>query len=161
MRKIIESWDLARPRFEGKYIPEPNSGCWLWEGALTTWGYGFFYVGPTTRCIGAHVASWHLNKGAKPAEAWVLHRCDMRCCVNPDHLWLGTRQDNDDDRVAKSRQARGITISTAKLSEDQVRAILRDRRTQRMIAADYGITQANVSIIKRGLGWKHLEETSQ
>jgi hypothetical protein len=160
MRKITESWDLARPRFDNKVMPELNSGCWLWTGALTTWGYGFFYVGPVTRCIGAHIASWNFHRGPKPQNKWVLHTCDVRCCVNPDHLYLGTRADNEADKMNRGRQAKGER-GTAKLTAQDVLSILGDNRTQQVIAADFGVTQANISIIKTRAGWKHLTEKAK
>lgn len=87
--------------FEDKYIPEPNSGCWLWIGALRA-GYGnFWYKGKNES---AHRVSWLLHNGKIPDEKCVLHKCDMPSCVNPDHLFIGTQRDNVIDAVSKGRQ---------------------------------------------------------
>lgn len=90
-------------RFEAKYIPEPNSGCWIWTGApqRTRGRYGSFnYFGKPTP---AHRVSWLLYRGEIPLGLYVLHRCDNGFCVNPDHLFLGTQQDNMDDMTKKGR----------------------------------------------------------
>lgn len=77
---------------EEKWIPEPNSGCWLWIASVNNDGYGFFGMGGRT--MSAHRASWILHRGAIPKGKYVLHKCDVRQCVNPDHLYLGTQFDN-------------------------------------------------------------------
>lgn len=85
--------------FEHKYIPEPNSGCWLWHGSCCRDGYGNFYDGK--RVIGAHRFSWQAHKGVIPGGLHILHKCDTPSCVNPDHLFLGTHTDNMRDMTAK------------------------------------------------------------
>lgn len=98
-----------RERFDAKWIPEPNSGCWLWLGALFVSGYGWFQRGhrkqPGAR---ANRISWELHRGPIPDGLCVLHRCDNPSCVNPDHLFIGTQLDNIADRDRKGRQARGV-----------------------------------------------------
>ena len=95
----------AVERFETMYIPEPNSGCWLWLGAMVPDGYGSFGIS-TNKTIKAHRFSWKVFNGDIPYDMHVLHRCDNRACVNPDHLWLGTNADNVAGRVAKDRSHR-------------------------------------------------------
>ncbi len=75
--------------------------CWEWTDSHATEGYGAFYssVGRER----AHRYAWSLLRGEIPSGMWVLHRCDYRACVNPDHLWLGTHDDNMADMVAKGR----------------------------------------------------------
>lgn len=81
--------------------PEPNSGCWFWMGALFRTGYGAVrYMAETHR---AHRISFMLTKGAIPNGKYVLHHCDIKCCVNPDHLFLGDQFDNFMDSQRKGR----------------------------------------------------------
>ena len=91
--------------FESHFVPEPNSGCWLWLGSLNRPnGYGMFGQYPRR---GAHRVAFGLYKHPIPKGAHVLHRCDMPCCVNPDHLFLGSVLDNAADKIAKGRDAKG------------------------------------------------------
>jgi hypothetical protein len=79
--------DALVNRFEVKYIPEPNSGCWLWTAALNHAGYGKIGIG--SRHEGpelAHRVSWKLYRGEIPKGLTLDHLCRVRCCVNPDHL---------------------------------------------------------------------------
>jgi len=85
-----------------------TSGCWLWGGSRTQYGYGQFGASMTTgpsnqRKVLVHRYSWELVNGPVPNGLSVLHRCDVRNCVNPAHLFLGTAKTNAQDRVAKGR----------------------------------------------------------
>jgi len=77
--------------------------------------------------------------------------------VNPDHLFLGDQTENMADKVRKRRQSKGAGTGWAKVTEDQVKAILYDTRLQKEIAADYGISQSQVSEIKLRKSWKHVD----
>lgn len=100
MKTIVEA-------FESKFMPEPNSGCWLWASGVSGSGYGAFWDGSRQRL--AHRVAFEIYVGKIPADSQVLHKCDVRCCVNPTHLFLGTHAANMTDMVAKGRQARGDT----------------------------------------------------
>lgn len=76
-------------RFETKYIPEPNSGCWLWTGGATSAGYGIIYTGNSgelPKSTTAHRIAYLLFKGPIPDGLEIDHLCRVRSCVNPDHL---------------------------------------------------------------------------
>ena len=85
MRTSIES------RLESKYIPEPNSGCWIWIGCIDKCGYGKMSVGKESL---AHRVSYRLYKGEIPDDLEIDHKCRVRCCVNPDHLEAVTHTEN-------------------------------------------------------------------
>jgi hypothetical protein len=134
---------MDRDRFDRFVIPEPNSGCWLWLGATAN-GYGMFSLGKN-KLGRAHRIAWCFAYGDVSEEAQVLHRCDTPCCVNPDHLFLGTRSDNMIDMIKKGRHLG----TRRKLTFEQVAAIRADTRRQADIALDYGVDQSTISNVKR------------
>jgi hypothetical protein len=79
-------------RFWDKVIPEPNSGCWLWDANQTRGGYGLFRMGELMRY--AHVLAFEAARGPRPDGMDLDHLCRVRCCVNPDHLEPVTRREN-------------------------------------------------------------------
>lgn len=156
---------------EARSHPEPNTGCSLWLGATNAKGYGI--VGSGRGSALAHRLAWTLFRGPIPDGLLVLHRCDMRCCVNPVHLFLGTQVDNMADMKAKGRAAKGDATGTrkhpecvrrgsasprAKLSETDLPAIRRRRDAGEYIhtiAADYGVHPSVICRILTGKTWKH------
>lgn len=145
-RRIPLSLRLARA------IVNEKTGCLEWQGARSRKGYGEIGDGKYHQ---AHRAAYALAFGEFELCLHVLHRCDNPCCINPEHLFLGTNYDNVLDRMAKGRSsgARRGHNPNAKLTEAQVREIRADRRTQKLIARAYGISQSTVSSIKRGATW--------
>lgn len=88
-------------KFDTKYRVDKKTGCWNWLKPNSI-GYGQFKI--NGRNIGAHRVSWIIHNGDIPEGLNVLHKCDNRRCVNPDHLFIGTQQDNVDDMIEKGRK---------------------------------------------------------
>ena len=91
-------------RFMEKICPEPMSGCWLWLAAINMHGYGTFRWNAVRRMT-AHQAAFELFRGPRGGLE-VLHHCDVRCCANPEHLYLGTQIENTLDAVSRGRWVR-------------------------------------------------------
>jgi hypothetical protein len=159
----------AIDRFHASYLPEPNSGCWLWLGTERgSNGYGAIKVDGSL--IQAHRYSWQLHKGQIPAGSLVCHSCDVPACVNPNHLFLGDHQANSDDKYRKGRAltgsdlsslrlrtgARGDRIGVSKLTAPQVLSIRADQRPQREIAAEFGVSQTAINNIRLRKVWRHI-----
>lgn len=146
-------------RLEQYSVPEPTSGCRLWLRSANRHGYGMVFDGVTKRL--AHVVSWEQEHGPVPCGLCVLHRCDVTFCIEPNHLFLGTMADNTADMWAKGRGKspgtfRGSQNKTAKLDEAKVAVILRDPRTHRLIAEDYGVHTSLIWLVKARKIWRHV-----
>ena len=148
---------MIKARLDKHSIPEPNSGCILWCGATNRpeGGYGVLNVEGRTRYV--HRLAWETENGAIPANMNVCHRCDVRLCINPAHMFLGAQAENMADMVAKGRQSRGARRPLAKLSADAVRDIRTASGTLAEIAERFGVSFQNVARIRAGQTWKHVE----
>jgi len=149
-------WENAEVRFWSNV--ERSAGCWEWQASKSDTGYGCFYDG---RAYHAHRYSWALANGPIPPGLLVLHRCDNRACVNPEHLFLGSHRDNSVDMVGKGRNhthdTAGERHGEAKLTDEAVREIRTSALTGRALAAKFGVTESAVSLVRRGRAWRHVE----
>ena len=82
---------------------EKTDSCWIWKGRTHKQGYGMFSAKPAHKNWVSHRASWEIHYGTIPNGLCVLHKCDVRSCVRPDHLFLGTYKDNAVDMYSKGR----------------------------------------------------------
>lgn len=147
-----------KERFLDSFIPEPNSGCWLWLKGTFTTGYGQMRV--HKRKSHAHRVSWEIHNGPIPDGLCVLHKCDTPSCVNPAHLFLGTLKDNTRDMIKKHRSCRGEKHWNSKLTETQIRDIkfqLLFGIKQRLIADKHNISEGTISRIKHGTTWRCIQ----
>ena len=145
---------------------DQSGDCWVWTGSLTNGGYGHLGLGGrdggTDR---AHRVSWRLHFGEIPSGLWVLHKCDNPPCVRPEHLFLGTHDDNMRDCVSKSRHraaTRRDTYYTSRMGRpvgitkfspgtlDHVRALGQHGFSHRAIAASTGVSKSMVGQILKG-----------
>ena len=124
-------------RFWEKVSKNSTNDCWLWLGARLPLGYGVF-KSPQTY---AHRYSFTLHKGPIPVGMYVCHTCDVRHCVNPAHLWLGTPAENTQDAISKGRhKGKGSPATQSRIEALHVSGL-----TPAQIAADVGLSQPSVS----------------
>lgn len=126
--------------------------CWLWTAATTTDGYGLISK------RGAHQVSWELHNGPIPDGLNVLHRCDNPPCVRPDHLFIGTQQDNIQDAIRKGRM--GPTTGRAKLAVTQVQEVRRlyatGKATYKEIGDRFGVGISAINHIVHRRTWSNV-----
>ena len=140
--------------------------CWEWVGAKYPSGYGALGVGSrsdgTRTLMAAHRISWILKHGDIPTKLWVLHHCDNKSCVRPDHLFLGDAFDNMRDMTNKGRNKClvGAAHCSAKLTEKDVKEIRgkysRKAANGKELAAEYGVSNVMIYRIVKFLNWKHI-----
>lgn len=152
-------------RFYEKVDQGNTDECWEWQATRTEVGYGRISV--DGRLEVAHRVSWYLHEGEWPDGEFpdgerVLHTCDNRACVNPNHLYLGDQSDNVQDSYDRGQKEpmQGEQNPKSKLTVEDVREIrsrLSDGEYQTSIAEDFGISQFNVSQIELEKTWDYPE----
>lgn len=156
-----------RERFETKYIPEPNSGCWLWLATVDPKGYGRLTI--RKRPVGAHRVSYALHHNCPVnVEGFICHHCDNSYCVNPEHLYLGNPASNVDDMMRRGRNRPGGKPQPgeqnprAVLTEADVLRIRKERPSipSRQLARRYGVSNSAIERIRNRTYWKHLREVN-
>lgn len=149
--------DGLKNRFESKFEKINDEQCWYWLASTAGNGYGQIKLTGQRKQIYAHRVSYLLYKGEIPENMEVCHKCDDPLCVNPNHLFLGTRADNAQDMKQKGRSTAGEKSGTAKLNENDVkdiRVMLLKGVSQIKIAGLFGISQIQISRINTGKQWK-------
>jgi hypothetical protein len=138
---------------------EKTDTCWFWKAKGRCNGYGFLKI--DKRNIPAHRISYQIHNGDFDFNLHVLHKCDIRNCVNPEHLFLGTNKDNIDDKVSKDRQAKGSDNGNSILNEEQVKEIKLHLQNKyygyiKNLVSKYNVSETCIRDIKRGRTWKHI-----
>jgi hypothetical protein len=136
-------------------LGDAYGGCWIWIASLTE-GYGNFSLDGGKQVRATHY-SWQLRWGLPVSGALLMcHKCDVRMCVNPDHLFLGTQKDNLEDMVAKGRSVKGEDKHNAKLTEIDVRLIRSSPLSDSELGKQLGVSYKTIWKIRKELCWKHL-----
>lgn len=157
--KVVKSSakpDTSDPRYHGL------TPCHEWLGSQCK-GYGTINI--RGKILRSHRVAWTMTHGPIPDGLWILHKCDNRRCVNPDHLFIGTNDDNMKDMYSKGRgnKSRGTSSYLAKLDERAVMTIRSDYAgghfSQQQLANRHGVSQAVISAAILRKTWKHVPET--
>lgn len=159
-----QKFERLKKSFEKHVIRQ--EGCWGWKGSIASGGYPVMScrreIGPDR----GHKASWIIHKGPIPPYMHVCHKCDNPICTNPDHLWLGTHKENNDDKIAKGRANNippphkvGSENGSAKLNEGkvkQIKLLIKNGRSCYSIAKEFGMAKISILRIKNGVNWSHV-----
>jgi HNH endonuclease len=139
-----------------------STPCWVWNGKPRSTGYGAIgYDGKGHREF-AHRVSWMLHYGPIPPSAMVLHKCDVRSCVRPDHLFLGSGRDNAMDKEAKGRgnHPRGSLTHNAVITECDALAMRTKYATGKVtmleLSREYGMSHSGMEAVLTGRTWAHV-----
>lgn len=168
VRRVMSERGVVRGRLERRQdrpsrimdLVDKNgaNGCWLWAGAKNNKGYGMTVL--NGRRTLAHRAVYELHCGAPPRALHGCHRCDNPICVNPAHIFFGTRADNMQDALKKGRFAVGERSPSARYTERQIReahSLWRAGATIAKSAKATGMRRGDLWAILRGKSWRHLD----
>lgn len=153
-RKNIKNQKLIMDRI----IIRPKTRCWIWTENIENVGYGIIKI--NSKNYKAHRVSYEVFNGPIPDGLFCLHRCDVRSCCNPEHLFLGTDQDNSDDKVNKNRHLKGEEMSLSKLKNYQILEIRQKyatgNYTQQELGDQYLVGNDLISRIVNYKRWRHI-----
>ena len=144
-------------RFHESYILASESDCWLWEKSLT---FGYGNATWEGQAIYAHRLSWIIHNGPIPEGMLVCHHCDVKNCVNPEHLFVGTQKDNMQDCAKKGRvkafpSAEEHPLTPFKWSDIyEIRKLYRDGMSFNALSKKYRVCRSSITKICRNKSWK-------
>jgi hypothetical protein len=158
-------YESQQDRFWKHVNKSDNEECWEWLASKNVKRYGQFWYRHSGKYVSgtAHRFSWMIHYGKIPDDMLVCHHCDNPACVNPNHLFLGTNQDNMNDRNRKNRQAKlkGSANGFSILYEKQVIEIKNLLKQGDLsfpkIAKIYGVSRSTISAISTGQNWSWLK----
>lgn len=155
------AYPSLKDRFFAKVVQNSDTGCWEWTAQCDMYGYG--RISRNKHPALAHRVSYEIHKGPIPRGALIMHSCDNRSCVNPDHLSVGSHKDNMADMVSKGRSPSGARHHrpSAVLTEKDVLEIrAANGVSQRKLADQYGVGQDQISRIRAGKRWSYIQEAT-
>lgn len=165
-RKRPKRWWKSGPKrkdkievFNSRIYPEPNTGCWLYLGCYSKEGYGRLDAEYYNGFRSSHRFSYFIHNGDFDRSLCVMHTCDNPTCVNPDHLRLGTNDDNMADMVSKGRATRGTRNVKAKLNESDVikiRELNASGVSRKDIRGMFPVGKTQIAYVIKGINWKHV-----
>ena len=131
-----------------------KTGCWNWKRATRKDGYGITWYNGSTDYI--HRVSYRVFKGDFDSNFIIRHKCDNPSCCNPDHLLIGSDQDNSTDMVNRGRSAKGSKQGNSKLTEEMIQPIRDSNLSSRVLGSMYNISKSVILDIKNNKIWKHV-----
>lgn len=154
LERKVRKTAVDRKFFLDRVAMVPESGCWIWLHQTNQAGYGVLSY--RDRIVRAHRLCWEQFQGPISDGAHVLHKCDTRPCINPDHLFLGSNDDNVRDMISKKRNRFGETHPARKLTADDVKQIRASTERNMHLANRFGVSRQRISDIRHGRGWEHV-----
>jgi hypothetical protein len=143
-----------------------TEGCWGWKGSLTKQGYPVMSCRKEIGSDRGHRASWIIHKGVIPPGMYICHSCDNPICTNPDHLWVGTYQQNQDDKMKKGRHRwepppikKGEENASSKLKTEDVikiKTMIKEGYSLAFIGKQFNVHRKTIGRIKNGTHWNHV-----
>ena len=168
-KKTLEQRFWEKVNKNGPIHPVLQTPCWVWTAAPNPKGYGVISLGSEGKGnVLAHRLSWEIQHGDIPKSLCVLHKCDNPPCVNPEHLFLGTKLDNNRDMIAKGRfkpdpscYVHGAQHGNSKLSDDVVREARvrfgKGKATIKELAKENAVSKATMHAALTRQTWRHVE----
>jgi hypothetical protein len=164
----------SKPKKDMEYIKEKlknykintKTDCWLWNGATTNFGHGRIKI--NNKFFSVHRLSYIIHIGKIPKELFVCHHCDNPSCINPQHLFIGTRSDNMKDAYNKGRlkipHNKGENVPGHILTEKDVKKIIKIKHTQKITDSELGkkfrVARQTINGIINNEKWKHINRNN-
>ena len=141
-----------------EHVPEGNpETCWTGDGKFSS-STGYGQLMHKYKNYSSHRLVYLLYYNEIPENICVLHKCDNRKCVNPHHLFLGTRGDNNRDRSKKGRSCQENNHPLSKLNQSDVEYIRQSDKSQRKLAKEFGVCKTLIANIKHNRTWRKVDE---